>query len=277
MSDVVDTVQPKFFGARVKRIEDPRFLTGRGPLRGRHRAAQHAARRRSCAARSPTPRSTSIDTSAAPRAARACTPSSPAPTSRDLARPITCNSMYPSWQPTAHPALARSAACGSWARRWRRWSPTTATSPRTPSTWWRSSTSRSRCCTSVEAAIRPGAIRLHDGWEDNFFVKRHVKVRRARPGVRRGVRRARARPDHAPDSRHPARELRLHRGVRRDRRPAHALDRRRRSRTSSARASPTRCRCRRTGSAWSRPTSAAASASRAHLFPEEIACCVLAS
>ena len=30
MSDVVDTVQPKFFGARVKRIEDPRFLTGRG-------------------------------------------------------------------------------------------------------------------------------------------------------------------------------------------------------------------------------------------------------
>ncbi len=29
---------------------------------------------------------------------------------------------------------------------------------------------------SVAAAIRPGAIRLHDGWEDNFFVKRHLKA-----------------------------------------------------------------------------------------------------
>jgi len=92
-----------------------------------------------------------------------------------LARPITCNSLYPSWQPTAQPALAidrvrfvgEAVAAVVADDRYIAEDAAdlvlVATSPL-------------EVLPSVQAAIRPGAIRLHAGWEDNFFVKRHIKA-----------------------------------------------------------------------------------------------------
>ena len=93
-----------------------------------------------------------------------------------LARPITCNSLYPSWQPTAQPALAIDRvrfvgeAIAAVVADDRYVAEDAADLVAVEYDAARGAARRSA------AAIRPGAIRLHDGWEDNFFVKRHLKV-----------------------------------------------------------------------------------------------------
>jgi carbon-monoxide dehydrogenase large subunit len=173
MSDVVDTVQPKFFGARVKRIEDPRFLTGNGRYVDDivRPNMLHVAFVRSAFAHADLD---SIDTSAA----LALDGVHAVVTGADiveLARPITCNSMYPSWQPTAHPALSVDRV---------RFVGEAMVAVVADDRYIAEDAvdlvaveySPLEVLHSVGAAIRPGAIRLHDGWEDNFFVKRHLKV-----------------------------------------------------------------------------------------------------
>jgi aerobic carbon-monoxide dehydrogenase large subunit len=166
-------VQPKFFGARVKRIEDPRFLTGNARYVDdivRH-GMLHVAFARSSFAHATLD---AVDVSAA----RALAGVHTIITGADLvgvARPITCNSMYPSWQATAYPALATDrvrfvgeavAAVVAEDRYIAEDAIDLIAADYTPL----------EVLASVQAAIRAGAIRLHDGWEDNFFVKRHIKV-----------------------------------------------------------------------------------------------------
>ena len=112
---------------RMQRKEDARFIRGQGHYVDDVKLPGHAARRRSCAARSRTPGS-SRSTPPRPWRTRRCTPSSPAQ-DLDGAGPgldadavgTTCR---PCWPPTR---------CASRARRSRSSSPTTATPPATRS------------------------------------------------------------------------------------------------------------------------------------------------
>jgi aerobic carbon-monoxide dehydrogenase large subunit len=167
------TVQPKLFGARVKRVEDPRFLTGRAryvddiALDG----MLHIAFVRSTMAHADV---TEVDVTAA----LALPGVHAVLTGEDLvgrARPITCNSLYPSWQPTAYPALAQGrvrfvgeaiAAVVADSRYIAEDAADLVAVSYEPL----------EVLSTIEGAIRPDAIRLHDGWEDNCFVKRHVKI-----------------------------------------------------------------------------------------------------
>jgi len=164
--------QPKLFGARVKRVEDPRFLTGRGRYVDDfvRPGMLHVAFVRSTEAHADV---LSVDVSGA----RAMEGVHAVISGEDLAhvKPITCNSTYPSWQPTKFHALARdrvrfvgeAVAAVVADDRYLAEDATelvqVAYRPLEP-------------IASVTAAIREGAPRLHDGWEDNFFVKRHVKI-----------------------------------------------------------------------------------------------------
>jgi aerobic carbon-monoxide dehydrogenase large subunit len=174
MSDAsTPTTQPKLFGARVKRVEDPRFLTGRARYVDDivRPGMLHAAFVRSSVAHADI---ISIDT----QRASALPGVHAVVTGNDIlgvARPITCNSLYPSWQPTAYPALAQErvrfvgeavvaiVADDRYIAEDAVDLVSVEYAPR-------------EVLASITDAIRPGAIRLHDGWEDNFFVKRHVKV-----------------------------------------------------------------------------------------------------
>jgi carbon-monoxide dehydrogenase large subunit len=167
------TVQPKLFGARVKRVEDPRFLTGRAryvddiDLPG----MLHIAFARSAMAHADI---TDVDVSAAlelPGVHAVLTGADLA----GVARPITCNSLYPSWQPTSYPALAQGrvrfvgeaiAAIVADSRYIAEDAADLVAVSYEPR----------EVLATIESAIRPDAIRLHEGWEDNFFVKRHVKI-----------------------------------------------------------------------------------------------------
>ncbi len=168
-----DPVQPKFFGARVKRVEDPRFLTGRARYVDdivRH-GMLHVAFARSSFAHATLD---AVDVAAA----RALDGVHTVVTGADLAgvaKPITCNSLYPSWQATSYPALAidRVRFVGEGIAAVvavDRYVAEDAVDLIVPSY------TPLEVLASVGAAIRDGAIRLHDGWEDNFFVKRHLKA-----------------------------------------------------------------------------------------------------
>ncbi len=205
-------------GARVKRVEDPRFLTGRGRYVDDivRPDMLHVAFVRSTFAHADI---ASIDDRrgrAGGRARRRHGPTSSA--WRGRSRATRCTPV------AAHGALGAHGRPGAVRRRdhRRRGRRRTATSPRTPSTSSTSSTRRSRCCTRSaprSPGRRPAARRLGG----QLLRQAPPQGRRARPGVRGGAGGARPR-DHAPQLGHPARELRVHRGVRRDQRPAHALD-----------------------------------------------------
>ena len=166
------TVQPGLLGARVKRVEDPRFLTGRARYVDdiTRPGLLHAAFVRSTMAHADV-------IGVAVSAAAELPGVHDLLTGREvleLARPIVCNSTFESWQPTEYPALATD--------RVRFVGQTVAVvvaedryvaedacelvevdyTPRPP-------------VASVEAAIAPDAPRLHETWEDNFFIKRHFR------------------------------------------------------------------------------------------------------
>ena len=164
------TLQPALLGARIKRVEDPRFLTGRARYVDdiTRPGMLHVAFVRSTMAHADV---TGVDVSAAAELPGV----HDVLTGREvlaLARPIVCNSTFETWQPTEYPALATD--------RVRFVGQTVAAvvaddryvaedacelvevdyAPRQP-------------VASVEAAIAPDAPRLHEAWEDNFFIKRH--------------------------------------------------------------------------------------------------------
>jgi carbon-monoxide dehydrogenase large subunit len=167
------TSQPKLFGARVKRVEDPRFLTGRGRYVDdiERPGMLHVAFVRSSVAHADV---VDVDVSAA-RALPGVHAVVTGADIADLARPITCNSLYPSWQPTSYPALAQGrvrfvgeaiAAVVADDRYIAEDAVDLVQVEYAPR----------EVLASIESAIRPEAIRLHEGWEDNFFVKRQVKI-----------------------------------------------------------------------------------------------------
>ncbi|MGI9556387.1 MAG: xanthine dehydrogenase family protein molybdopterin-binding subunit, partial [Solirubrobacterales bacterium] len=167
------TAQPKLMGARVKRVEDPRFLTGQGRFVDDFAPAgqRHIAFVRSTEAHADI---TAIDTSAAEQAEGV----HEVIVGADLAGltlPITCNSMYPSWQKTEFHALSpgrvrfAGEAVAAVIAEDRYLAEDAAElvevsyEPLEP-------------VPSIAAATREGAPRLHAGWEDNFYVKRHVSI-----------------------------------------------------------------------------------------------------
>ncbi len=164
------TQQPKLLGARVTRVEDPRFLTGNGryvddiALPG----MLHVAFVRSTMAHADI---TGVNVEAAashPGVHAVVTGAEMA----GEAKPITCDSLVPTWQATEYPALAHErvrfvgeavAAVVADDRY----------IAEDASELVRVEYSAREPVASIEAAIRDGAPRLHDSWEDNFFVKRH--------------------------------------------------------------------------------------------------------
>ena len=167
---VSETQQPKLLGARVTRVEDPRFLTGNGryvddiALPG----MLHAAFVRSTMAHADIT-GVNVDAAASHPGVHAVV------TGAEMAgeaKPITCDSLVPTWQATEYPALAHErvrfvgeavAAIVADDRY----------IAEDASELVRVEYSAREPVASIQAAIREGAPRLHDSWEDNFFVKRH--------------------------------------------------------------------------------------------------------
>jgi aerobic carbon-monoxide dehydrogenase large subunit len=165
--------QPRLLGARVKRREDPRFLTGRARFVDDivRPGMLHAAFARSAVAHAELG-DVRIDRALAAPGVRA------ALTGTDVAaraKPITCDSTFDSWQGSEYPALAvervrfvgqtvacvlaedrylAEDACELVAIEYRELPPVT----------------------SIERAIAPDAPRLHEHWADNYFVKRHLRA-----------------------------------------------------------------------------------------------------
>jgi carbon-monoxide dehydrogenase large subunit len=164
------TVRRPLMGQRIRRTEDPRFLLGQARyvddivLPGMLEVAF---------ARSPLAHAEirAVDTSAAaaaPGVHAVLTGTDVA----DRAKPIRCDSTYPSWQGTDFPALATGrvmftgeavAAVLAEDRYLAEDAAGLVDVDYEPL----------EVVASVEDAIRDGAPRLHPGWEDNFFVKRH--------------------------------------------------------------------------------------------------------
>jgi carbon-monoxide dehydrogenase large subunit len=165
-----ETLQPKLMGARVKRVEDPRFLLGRGRyiddivLPGMLHAAF---------VRSPFPHGDII--SIEREAALGLEGIHGVMTGQDIvgrAQPIACDSMYPTWQGSLFPALAADRV---------RFAGEAVAAVVAESRYQAEDAAEvieveyepREAVASIQDAVRPDAPRLHEGWEDNFFVKRH--------------------------------------------------------------------------------------------------------
>jgi aerobic carbon-monoxide dehydrogenase large subunit len=167
---MTETVQPGLLGARVKRVEDPRFLTGRARFVDDFSLPRmaHISFVRSDFAHANI---AAVDV----EAAKATAGVHAVITGADIAdrvRPITCDSQYPSWQGTEYPALAvdrvrfvgEALAAVLADDRY-----TAEDAAELVSVDYEPLP----VVASIEDAIRDGAPRLHAGWDDNFFVKRH--------------------------------------------------------------------------------------------------------
>ncbi|HZD69424.1 MAG TPA: xanthine dehydrogenase family protein molybdopterin-binding subunit [Actinomycetes bacterium] len=165
-------VQPGLLGARVKRVEDPRFLTGRARYVDDlvQPGELHVAFVRSPHAHADVLRVDVSRALAAPGVHAVLT-------GKDLeprVRPITCDSAYPGWQPTKYHALAVDrvrfvgeavAAVLSEDRYLAEDACELVEVDYAPR----------EVVASVADAVREGAPRLHDGWRDNLFVRRYFK------------------------------------------------------------------------------------------------------
>jgi carbon-monoxide dehydrogenase large subunit len=162
----------KLLGARVKRVEDPRFLTGRARYVDDIVLPRmlHAAFVRSTVAHGRIGAVESHDALALD-GVRVVMDGAEAAA---LARPIVCDSTFDTWQPTEYPALAQDrvrfvgqtvavvAADDRYVAEDACELVQVAYTPLPP-------------VTSIAAAIREDAPRLHDDWEDNLFIKRHFR------------------------------------------------------------------------------------------------------
>jgi len=167
---VTETAQPKLFGARVRRREDPRFLTGRGRFVDDIELPRmvHAAFVRSPFAHADV---TAVRTEAATTTSGVHLVLTGADAAA-RARPIVCDSTIEGWQSTQYPAIAAervlfSGQAVALVVADDRYLAEDAVelvdveySPRP-------------VLSSVKKAIAPDAAPLHDGWGDNMFIKRH--------------------------------------------------------------------------------------------------------
>jgi carbon-monoxide dehydrogenase large subunit len=164
--------QPKLFGARVRRREDPRFLVGRARFVDDIDLPRmlHAAFVRSPLGHADIGAIEVDDAEAAPGVHLVLTGAQ----ARERARPIICDSTIEGWQSTQYPALAADrvlfigqgvalvVADDRYFAEDAAELVDVAYSPR-------------HVLSSVEKAIAPDAEPLHDGWTDNLFIKRHFR------------------------------------------------------------------------------------------------------
>ena len=149
------------------------------------------------------------------------------------------------------------------ASRWPRWPRSIARPRRTRSSGSASSTSRCRRWWIPRPPSRPARRSSTHELGTNVRLARHAHLRPRRRGDGARGRRA-ARALHDPALRlDPARDLRLHRGVRRGHRRLRVLDQRPAAGPHHLGRWPPRSACRRRGSGSPAPTSAAASATSA--------------
>jgi carbon-monoxide dehydrogenase large subunit len=170
---MAEAATPRLLGARVRRREDPRFLTGRAHFVDDivRPGMLHAAFARSSVAHAEL---TSVDVGRAlsmPGVRAALAGSDAA----QRAKAIRCDSTFDSWQGTEYPALAHDrvlfvgqpVACVVAEDRY-----LAEDAAELVAIEYRGLPP----VTSIEQAIAPGAPRLHGHWEDNYFIKRHLRV-----------------------------------------------------------------------------------------------------
>lgn len=173
MTDTVSAVvQPKLFGARVKRREDPRFLTGKARYVDDivRPGMLHAAFVRSSYGHADIVAVRADDAERAPGVHLVLTGAQ----ASERALPIICDSTLDGWQSTQYPALAASrvlfagqgvalvVADDRYLAEDAAELVDVEYSPRP-------------VLSSVEKAIAPDAVPLHEGWIDNLFIKRHFR------------------------------------------------------------------------------------------------------
>lgn len=162
--------QPKLFGARVKRREDPRFLTGRARYVDdiELRRMVHAA-----FVRSPYGHASvdALDKSAAESAPGVHLVLSGSDAA-SRSQPIVCDSTMAGWQSTQYPAIARDRVLFSGQ----------AVAMVVADDRYLAEDacelleveySPLAVMSSVAKAIGADAVPLHEGWTDNMFIKRH--------------------------------------------------------------------------------------------------------
>ncbi len=164
------TVQPKLMGASVKRVEDPRFLTGRARYVDDlvRPGMLHVAFVRSTMAHADI---TSVDVSAAEEYEGVHAVVTGQEMAK-MAKPIVCNSTMETWQGTAYPAMAYERV---------RFVGEAVAAIVADDRYLAEDASEMvvvdyderPTLASVAQAIADDAPRLHDGWVDNFFIKRH--------------------------------------------------------------------------------------------------------
>jgi carbon-monoxide dehydrogenase large subunit len=160
--------QPRLRGASVRRVEDPRFLLGRGRyIEDMYLPGMlHVAFVRSPFAHA---RVVSIDTDGVRGVAGVAT----IVTGKDLAgkvEPITCDSTFDGWQTSAQPALAVDRV---------RFSGEAVAAVVASSRYVAEDAAELvvvdyeplPVAASVERALAPDAVPIHEGWRDNRFIR----------------------------------------------------------------------------------------------------------
>jgi aerobic carbon-monoxide dehydrogenase large subunit len=166
------TVRPMLVGASIKRREDPRFLTGR---------AQYVAdidvpgMAHLAFVRSPVAHGDIVSIDVAPaKMADGVQAVLTGPELASRAKPFVCDSLHPSWQSSAYHQLAldRVRFVGE---------PVVAVLAddrylaEDACELVRVEYAGRPAVTSIAAAIAPNAPRIHDSWDDNFYVRREFK------------------------------------------------------------------------------------------------------
>jgi aerobic carbon-monoxide dehydrogenase large subunit len=168
---LTEVSQPRYLGARVKRVEDPRFLLGRGRyiddlvLPG----MLHATFVRSTIAHARIEGIEASPARALPGVAAVLTGSDIA----TRAKPIVCDSAYPDWQSSGMPAMAADRV---------RFVGEALAVIAAESRYVAEDAERLievsydplPTVVAIEEATREGAPLLHEGWRDNYFTRVHV-------------------------------------------------------------------------------------------------------
>src|SRR5579864_759141 len=168
-----EATAPRLLGARVRRREDPRFLTGRARFVDDIVLPRmlHAAFVRSSLAHAEIG-AVRVDRALSQPGVHAVL------TGTDVvgrAKPITCDSTFDTWQGTEYPALAhdrvlfvgQALACVVAEDRY-----LAEDAAELVEVEYRELPP----VTSIQDAIAPDAPRLHGHWEDNYFIKRHLRA-----------------------------------------------------------------------------------------------------
>ncbi len=173
MTDQIETLAPRFFGQRVKRREDPRFLLGRAKYVDDivRPGMLFASFVRSSEAHARVRGVDIADALALPGVVDVLTGEMIA----DTSHPIRSDSTMPTWQGTGFPALAidkvrfvgEAVACVVAEDRYAVEDATEAVipdlEPLTP-------------VANMDQATAADAPLIHEDWEDNHFIKRHVET-----------------------------------------------------------------------------------------------------